>query len=510
MEQWKKGAGKPGARAFEHAQHSKTSDHPFSLISKTVCEHRRSEEARLPEGVGVHAPGASGARNDVYLQRQTSVESNARAYPRRLPIALVSGRGITVRDADGREYIDCLAGAGALALGHNHHVVVEAIKRALDAEVPLQTLDLPTPLKDRFTGSLFDSLPAHCLDQFKIHFCGPSGSDAVEAALKLARTATGRKGVIAFDGAYHGMTQSAMSLMGDIEPKTGIGASLVDVQFMPFPSEYRCPFGLGSGAGATASANYLGRLLEDPHAGAPRPAAIIVEIVQGEGGVNPAPDGWLRRVREIASRQGVLLIVDEVQTGLGRTGRLYAFEYAGIVPDILVLSKAIGGGLPLAVILYRRDLDVWRPGAHAGTFRGNQLAFAAGAAVVEHVVRERLDKRAELAGERLQNALERLAEDVLCIGHVRGRGLMRGVEICASSDRRASAGNPPRPAPEMSRRIQQECLRRGLIVELGGRSGSVVRFLPPLIVSLSEIDEIAGRFGEAVKAAEASREAHSA
>jgi diaminobutyrate-2-oxoglutarate transaminase len=462
------------------------------------------------EDAGDCAPGASGSCNDVYLQRQTSVESNARSYPRRLPIALVSGRGIMVRDADGREYIDCLAGAGALVLGHNHHVVVEAIKRALDAEVPLQTLDLPTPLKDRFTQTLFESLPTYCSDQFKIHFCGPSGADAIEAALKLARTATGRKGVIAFDGAYHGMTQSAMGLMGDIEPKTGVGASLVDVQFMPFPSEYRCPFGLGSDAGAMASANYLERLLEDPHAGAPRPAAIILEIVQGEGGVNPAPDGWLRRVREIASRHRALLIVDEVQTGLGRTGRLYAFEHAGIVPDILVLSKAIGGGLPLAVILYRRDLDVWRPGAHAGTFRGNQLAFAAGSAAIKHVMRERLEKHAELAGERLQKALECLAEDAVCIGHVRGRGLMRGVEICARPDRRPSGGKPPPPAPDVARRLQQECLRRGLIVELGGRSGSVARFLPPLIVSLSEIEEIAGRFGEAVKAAETSRLAHSA
>jgi len=407
-----------------------------------------------------------------------------------------------VRDAEGREYLDCLGGAGALALGHSHPVVIDAIKRALEAEAPLQTLDLPTPFKERFTQNLFTSLPTYCADQLKVHFCGPSGSDAVEAALKLARTVTGRRGVIAFDGAYHGMTQSVMSLMGDVGPKTGAGSPVVDIQFMPFPSEFRCPFGLGSEAGATASANYLEKVLDDPSGGVPKPAAIILEIVQGEGGVNPAPDGWLRRVRELAFRHEVLLIVDEVQTGLGRTGRLYAFEQAGIAPDILVLSKAIGGGLPLAVILYRRDLDVWRPGAHAGTFRGNQLAFATGGAVIQHVVREELEKHAMQAGEKLHQALESLAHDAFSIGHVRGRGLMRGVEICAPA---ASDGKLPPPAPEMARRIQQECLRRGLIIELGGRSGSVARFLPPLITSLSEIDEIAGRFGEAVKASEAAR-----
>ena len=365
-----------------------------------VSDRRFSEEA------GSQANSSCDARNDDYVRRQAAIESNARTYPRRLPIALVSGRGLMVRDVEGREYFDCLAGAGALALGHNHPVVVDAIRQALDADTPLQTLDLPTPLKERFTRDLFDSLPVGFADQFKIHFCGPSGADAIEAALKLARIATGRKGVIAFDGAYHGMTLGAMSLMGDVGPKTNVGSPIVDVQFMPFPSDYRCPFGLGSDVGARAGVNYLERLLADHHSGAPKPAAVVLEVVQGEGGVYPAPNDWLRRVREITSRHDVLLIVDEVQTGLGRTGRLYAFEHAGIVPDVVVLSKAVGGGLPLAVLLYRSELDVWLPGAHAGTFRGNQLAFATGAAAIRYVVRQRLEEHAELAGDRLQKALE--------------------------------------------------------------------------------------------------------
>jgi diaminobutyrate-2-oxoglutarate transaminase len=231
---------------------------------------------------------------------------------------------------------------------------------------------------------------------------------------------------------------------------------------------------------------------------------MILEIVQGEGGINPAPDEWLRRIRELTARKGIPLIVDEVQTGLGRTGRLYAFEHAGITPDVVVLSKAIGGGLPLSVIVYRRELDRWHPGAHAGTFRGNQLAFATGAATIRYVSAHHLECHAADVGARLQSALEIIAGEVSFIGHVRGRGLMTGVEIVDADRHPMGAGPPPR-FPKMARQIQRECLRRGVIVELGGRSGSVVRFLPPLIVTQSEIDEIAGRFQEAVKASESTR-----
>lgn len=438
---------------------------------------------------------------NAYLERQETIESNARTYPRRLPIALKSGHGIMVRDIEGRNYIDCLAGAGALALGHNHPVVVEAIHHALSEKVPFQTLDLPTPFKDRFISDLFESLPADFSKDFKIQFCGPSGADAIEAALKLVKTATGRRGILSFHGAYHGMTHGALSLTGETGPKMAISGLTAEVQFLPFPSDYRCPFGLGGDASSKMSAHYIDTLLDDPNSGILLPAAMILEVVQGEGGINPAPDEWLRKIREITERRGIPLILDEVQTGLGRTGRLYAFEHAGIRPDVLVLSKAIGGGLPLSVVVYHRDLDRWKPGAHAGTFRGNQLAFATGAATIRYVSAHHLERHAEEMGCRLQAALEGIATEVACIGHVRGRGLMVGVEVIDSDQLDGRTGFPP-PAPKMARRIQDECLRRGLIVELGGRSGSVVRFLPPLIVNRSEIDEIAGRFCEAVKASE--------
>ncbi len=428
------------------------------------------------------------------LERQARRESNARTYPRRLPIVIRSGRGVWVKDTNGREYIDCLAGAGALALGHNHPVIVDAIKRALDDETPLQTLDLATPLKDRFTDELFACLPADFATDYKIQFCGPSGSDAIEAALKLVKTATGRRGIMAFHGAYHGMTHGSLSVSSDRGPRQPIGGLSAETHFLPFPLDRDCPFGLGGAAGAAMSARYIETILADQKSGASSVAAMILEPVQGEGGVNPAPDIWLRDMRRLTQRYDIPLIFDEVQTGLGRTGRLFAFEHAGVTPDVLVLSKAVGGGLPLAVVVYRRSLDAWTPGAHAGTFRGNQLAFAAGAAAIRFVRELGLAEHAEAIGARLRAALEEAVADAGVAATVRGRGLMLGVAIGEGADMRESNS-------ETARRIQRECLDRGLIVELGGRGSAVVRFLPPLILSESEVDAIAVRFAAALRAA---------
>ena len=296
------------------------------------------------------------------LARQNQQESNARSYPRRIPLALKRASGIHVEDVEGRRFIDCLAGAGTLALGHNHPVVIEAIQQVLADELPLLTLDLTTPVKDQFVQDLFGLLPPALAAEAKIQFCGPTGTDAVEAALKLTRTATGRSTVLSFQGAYHGMSQGALSLMGSLGPKRPLGALLTNgVQILPFPYDYRCPFGLGGEAGVKANLSYLENLLSDPEAGVQLPAAIIVEAVQGEGGVIPADLDWLRGVRRITEKAGVALIVDEIQSGFARTGKMFAFEHAGIIPDVVVLSKAIGGSLPLAVVVYRDDLDVWQP-----------------------------------------------------------------------------------------------------------------------------------------------------
>jgi len=440
------------------------------------------------------------------LARQRQQESNARSYPRRIPLALKRAKGIYVEDVEGRRFIDCLAGAGTLALGHNHPVVIAAIQQVLSDELPLHTLDLTTPVKDRFVQDLFEVLPADFARGAKIQFCGPTGSDAVEAALKLVKVATGRGTMLAFHGAYHGMTQGALTLMGSLGPKKPLHGSLQGVQFLPYPYDYRCPFGLGGEAGLQAGLRYIDTVMTDPEGGVPAAAGMVFEAVQGEGGVIPAPDAWVRGVRALTARAGVPLIVDEVQTGFGRTGAMFAFEHAGITPDVVVLSKALGGSLPLSVVVYRGELDQWQPGAHAGTFRGNQLAMAAGSATITHIRAEQLAEHAARAGQRFMGQLRQLQRDYPAIGDVRGRGLMIGVEIIDPEQALNNQGQPMHGGP-LAAAIQAECLRRGLIVELGGRNGSVVRMLPPLVITEAQLDHVFEIFSTALAAAHCGRTA---
>ncbi|MHB9758329.1 diaminobutyrate--2-oxoglutarate transaminase family protein [Streptomyces sp. BYX5S] len=457
--------------------------------------------------------GASGttARDTVQhegiLRRQGARESAARTYARALPIVPVRARGLTIEGADGRRYLDCLSGAGTLALGHNHPVVLEAIRKVLDSGAPLHVLDLATPVKDAFTTELFSTLPPALADRARIQFCGPAGTDAVEAALKLVRTATGRSGLLAFTGAYHGMTAGALAASG--------GAQDVRVTRLPYPQNYRCPFGIGGPRGAELAARWTESLLDDTKSGVPDPAGMILEPVQGEGGVIPAPDAWMRRNRALTERRSIPLIVDEVQTGVGRTGAFWAVEHSGVVPDVMVLSKAIGGSLPLAVIVYRDDLDVWSPGAHAGTFRGNQLAMAAGAATLAYVRENALAERAATLGDRMLGQLRKLADDFACVGEVRGRGLMIGVELVDPDGAGAPtattppelvddpllAGAAPLPAaPRLAAAVRDACLARGLIVELGGRHSSVVRLLPPLTITDEQAAAVVDRLADALAA----------
>nr|WP_244217218.1 diaminobutyrate--2-oxoglutarate transaminase family protein [Streptomyces carpinensis] len=460
------------------------------------------------------------ALHEGILRRQSARESAARTYARALPIVPVRARGLTIEGADGRRYLDCLSGAGTLALGHNHPVVLEAIRKVLDSGAPLHALDLATPVKDAFVDELFRTLPAGLADHARVQFCGPAGTDAVEAAFKLVRAATGRAGIMAFAGAYHGMTAGALAASGH--------APDVRVARLPYPQEYRCPFGVGGSRGAELAARWTEAVLDDPRSGVPLPAGMILEPVQGEGGVIPAPDDWMRRMRRITAERSVPLIADEIQTGVGRTGAFWGVDHSGVTPDVMVLSKAIGGSLPLAVVVYRDELDVWEPGAHAGTFRGNQLAMAAGTATLVHVRENGLAERAATLGARMLSRLRALAGEHPCIGEVRGRGLMIGLElvdpggaegwedgtacaevgtgVAAGADLPVAAPQPgplvPGPAaPELAAAVQRECLRRGLIVELGGRHASVVRLLPPLTITDEQSAAVLDRLADAVEAA---------
>lgn len=441
--------------------------------------------------------------NDYYVARQDARESSARTYARKLKLAIAKAEGIKITDTDGRVFYDCLAGAGVLATGHNHPKVVEAVRRQLDTGLPFSTLDIATPVKDAFVNAIFESLPAEFANRAKIQFCGPTGADAIEAAIKLVKTATERSTMLAFRGGYHGMTNATLGLSGNLGPKRTLPGVASDTQFLAYPYQYRCPFGLGGEAGLKANINSIRTLLHDPESGV-IPAGILLEAVQGEGGVIPADNGWMQQLRGLTSEYKLPLIVDEVQTGWGRTGRLYAFEHSGITPDVLVLSKAIGGGLPMSVVVYDQDLDLWKPGAHAGTFRGNQLAMAAGLATLEVIRSEGLVENSEKMGARLMERLRAIAADVGVIGDVRGRGLMIGAEVVDPHGTPDLLGNPPQDAA-LAVAIQQNCLARGLIIELGGRFGAVVRFLPPLIITAEDVDAICDIFHDAARAAVAER-----
>lgn len=435
---------------------------------------------------------------DRTLRNQERLESAVRSYPRRFPISIQRARGATIVDTRGQVYLDCLAGAGALPLGHNHPEINEELIAQLNSGLPYQTLDVTTPVKDAFISELMGFLPPSFAESACIQFCGPSGSDAVEASLKLAKLFTGRSTVLSFHGAYHGMTNGSLALMGNLNAKERRTGLMPDVHFLPFPYSLRCKFGLGGEAGERASIRFIESVLHDQESGIVKPAAIIVEPIQGEGGVIPASAYWLQQLRRITAELGVLLIFDEIQCGVARSGRHFAFEHAGVDPDILVLSKAVGGGLPLSCLVFKKKFDVWNAGEHAGTFRGNQLAMAAGAKAMQVIRRDRLDDNARRMGERLQAHLQALQRDHACMAEVRGRGLMLGVEIV--DERQTDKLGHPQAAPERAARIQRSALRHGLIIEKGGRHGSVLRFLPPLNITPDEVDTVARSFSLALQA----------
>ncbi|HET9896554.1 MAG TPA: diaminobutyrate--2-oxoglutarate transaminase family protein [Streptosporangiaceae bacterium] len=442
--------------------------------------------ASLRPAVRTEVPGP---RSRVLLDRQGLRESAARSYPRRLPIAVARAAGSFIEDADGNVFVDFLTGAGALPLGHSDREIVAEVRRQL--EIFVHGLDFPSPAKDLFTERQLSMLPAAMRDRTRLHFAGPTGANAVDAAIKLCKTATGRESIVSFTGGFHGATAAAMAVSGSVSQKAPVPAGLPGVHFMPYPYCLRCPLGLSPAGCGTSCATLLERSLRDPLGGITRPAAVIVELVQGEGGVIPAPADFVKRLRDLTRELEIPLIVDEVQTGCGRTGTWFAFEQYGIEPDVIVASKGLSGlGLPVALVLYDERLDRWQPGAHTGTFRGNQLAFAGGAKMIEIFGRDHILANVLARGEQLMAGLRGLASSFPVIADVRGRGLMLGIEL---ADPRTGE-----PSGEAARRVQQGCLRRGLILEVGGRADSVVRLLPPLNVSAGVVTAALDVLTEAV------------
>jgi diaminobutyrate-2-oxoglutarate transaminase len=413
-----------------------------------------------------------GPKSREYLDYHFSHEGGVVSYPRGMPMAMRRGKGATVEDVDGNIYIDFFGGAGVMGVGHSNPEVIRAAKEQLDELT--HALDFPTPARRAMVEVLQELLPE---ELNRVSFGGPTGSDAVESAIKLAKYNTGRYPVIAFEGAYHGMTAGALTLCSGASFKEGLLPLIPEVHFVPYAYCYRCAFDKEPESCGLECAKYLDHVLDDPHSGVSKPAAIIVEPIQGEGGSVVPPEQFITEIRAICDRHEVLMIADEIQAGLCRTGKMFSFQHSGVVPDIITMSKALGGvGLPIAGIAYRQALDTWPPGKHIGTFRGNVAAYAAGATALRFMVDYDLAGHALELGKVMLSRLKEIEQDSALIGEARGRGLMLGVELVKDKATKE-------PAPELAKQVRTACHQRGLLIEIGGHFNNVARFLPPLVLT---------------------------
>jgi diaminobutyrate-2-oxoglutarate transaminase len=405
-------------------------------------------------------------------------ESAVRSYCRSWPAIFDRASGSWLYDTDGRAYLDFFAGAGALNYGHNNPVLKTALLDYLTGDRVIHSLDMHTVAKREFLTAFDELILGPRQLDYRVQFPGPGGANAVEAALKLARKATGRTEVIAFTNAFHGMTLGALSVTGGAFHRRGAGVPLAHVTPVPFDQA------LGGGM---PDFEWLEYLLENRGSGLDEPAAAIVETVQGEGGIRVARPEWLRGLADLCHRHGILLIVDDVQMGCGRTGPFFSFETAGITPDIVCLSKSIGGfGLPLALTLIRRDLDIWAPGEHNGTFRGVNPAFVTGTAALRAYWRDDALERGTLAkGQRVAAQLAALTESVPGAPiESRGRGLAHGLAFAHG---------------ELAAKVSTAAFERGLLVETAGPDGETVKLLPPLTVTDAELDQGLALLADAVR-----------
>ncbi|MDQ3402563.1 MAG: diaminobutyrate--2-oxoglutarate transaminase [Actinomycetota bacterium] len=396
------------------------------------------------------------------------MESDVRSYCRSWPVVFDRAVGSRMYDESGKSYLDFFAGAGALNYGHNNPILKQAVVDYIQRDGVTHSLDMNTVAKRDFLESFRDVVLAPRELDYKVMFPGPAGANAVEAALKLARKVTGRESIINFTNAFHGMTLGALSVTGNSMKRGGAGIPLVHATPMPYDNYLD---------GQTPDFLWFERLLADSGSGLNEPAAVIVETVQGEGGINVARAEWLRALSEICVRNDILLIVDDVQMGCGRTGPFFSFEAAGIRPDIVCLSKSIGGfGLPLGLTLLRPELDVWEPGEHNGTFRGINPAFVASTeALRAYWTDDTLEKATLAKGEQVGRALSGLAEAYPGTPlKAKGRGLARGLRFESGA---------------LAAAVSRAAFERGLLMETAGPDGEVAKVMPPLTVTDAELEE---------------------
>jgi diaminobutyrate-2-oxoglutarate transaminase len=391
------------------------------------------------------------------------LESEVRGYCRSFPKVFSRARGAILEAEDGERYLDFLAGAGTLNYGHNPPQLKSKVIDYLENDGIVHGLDLHTTAKREFLETFERTILWPLELDYKAQFTGPTGTDAVEAALKLARNITGRTNVIAFTNGFHGMTLGAAAASGNQTFRESSGVPLGNVTFMPYDGYF---------GDEVNTLDYLRKSLEDSSSGVDRPAAVIVETIQGEGGVNVASHDWLRGLERLCREMDILLIVDDIQAGCGRTGTFFSFEEAAICPDIVTVSKSLGGyGLPMSLVLMRSDLDQWKPGEHTGTFRGNNLAFVAATQALklywsDSQLTDRVKANEKVIGERLRAIADRHADTVSL--EVRGRGMFWGIG-CSG-------------CPELADAVSGEAFKRKLVIETCGSEDHVLKLLPTLVI----------------------------
>lgn len=417
-----------------------------------------------------------GPKSRRLIQKQERIDSSAVKYAETVPVALAEGKGATLRDVDGNTFLDFFAGIGVVNVGHSNPYVVEATNE--QTETLVQTLDFPTEVRLDLIDKLREIAPGDLADDARVVFGGPTGSNAVEASIKLAKYNTRGRGMLAFRGSYHGSTSGAMSLTSKHSIKGDYAPLLADVVHLRYP--YPHHQGLDPETAKRRSLEEVRATLEDDMSGLVNPAGVWVEAIQGEGGVVEPPSGFLTELKEITDRNDVPLIVDEIQSGFGRTGKWFASEWDGVTPDIMPIGKAVGGiGLPLSGVVYSEGLDTWDSGGHTGTFRGNAPAMRAGLRAIEYIEEHDLLEHARELGEYIRGRLCETGGHTPSLADVRGKGLFVGAEF-------EDAGG--KSGADIVEEIQTYCYEHGVIVWTAGRRGNVLRLLPPLVMTRAQAE----------------------
>jgi 4-aminobutyrate aminotransferase-like enzyme len=443
------------------------------------------------EGAPRIAVKPPGPRSQELVAKQRSLETQAVLYGKAFPIGIDSAKGATIRDVDGNIYIDWISGICVVNLGHNNPFVTTAVKSQMDKI--WHSLETPTEIRIEFLEKVNSVLPGNLRDHAKF-LLTITGGDACETAVSLAKHVTGKNTIVAFEGSYHGVHHGIVSLTSSRHYLHSSGTTRHDVFRLPFPYSYRFPFPVEkSGDEAKVVLRYFEHLLQDDHSGLDSPAGILVEPIQGEGGYIVPPEDFLPGLREIADNFQIPLIIDEIQTGLGRTGKFWGCELTGTSPDIVCISKSIGGGIPLSLIAYHKEYDETLPeGFHLGTYRGNPIAMAAGAASIDFIRQENLLNRVQKLGEKTRSVFNRIASSSRNVGEVRGVGFMIGNEIVESKETKT-------PSKDLTVKLRKAMLENGLLMHTCGHYGNVLRFMAPLIISESLIEKGLTVYENAVK-----------